>query len=347
MNSKLARTRTLRGIGVSVALTLAAALSACAGGSTSGGSSGGSGSTTVLKAGIVLNNNDPQTKLVREVADNVAKRTDGRVKIEVFPSSQLGSETDVYQQAKLGNNVIAWGGTDDLSKYAAPQSAVLLGPYLFDHPIQDIQKFVQSDLMTTWKKDAQKSGLRVLAMNWYLGDRDIISDKAFSKPGDLSGVLIRVPDSPTFLNLFKTLGAKPVSLAWSEVYTSLSEGVVDAAEAPLSTIYDSKLYEVADTITLTEHLNAVVGWTMSEQVFDKLSPADQKVLLDEFAKAGQKSGDLYEQSEKDARKKLEAAGVHFVDADTNAYQQATLDFYTKFPSWPSDLRDKVRAAVGE
>ena len=324
------------------------AVSACSSSNASDGTTAPSAEPVVLKAGIVLNDKEAHTELIREVAANVEKRTEGRVRIDVFSSSQLGSEADVFEQASLGNGVIAWGGTDNLSKFAVPDSAILLGPYLFDEPLKDFQKFAKSDLMKKWTEEAaSKAGLRVLAMNWYLGDRNIVGDKGYPSPDDLKGVLLRVPPSPTFLALFKTLDAKPTTLAWSEVYTGLSQGVVNAAEAPLSTIYASKLQEVAKTITLTGHLNATVGWTMSEDVFQKLSEADQKVLTEEVLAAGERSAERFVKSQQEAQRLLEEAGVTFVTPDRDAYREATLDFYNQFPDWSKGLRDSVRAEVGE
>ena len=303
------------------------------------------GATVTLQAGHVLAETEPHHIAITEVAEKVEERTEGRVRIEVFSSSQLGAEREVMEQAHLGNNVIAWGGMDQVGKFAVPEGEILLGPYLFDEPVEDFQAFARSDLMTEWTDRAAAEGLRIFPQNWYFGDRHIVGNEGYADPADLANVKVRVPPSPVFLTIFESLGTAPTTLEWSEVYTGLSQRVVDAAEAPLTTIDGSKLAEVADTITLSGHINSSVGWTMSEDVFQSLSPEDQQVLTEEFIAGGERARDLYLEQQQEVRGRLEQAGVTFVEADLDAYKAATERFYSEFPDWPDGLLEDVRAAA--
>lgn len=304
------------------------------------------GESVQLQAGHVLAESEAHHEIILEVAERVAERTDGRVTIEVFPSSQLGSEGEVFEQASVGATVMAWGGTDRVSEFAVPDISILLGPYVMDDPLNGFQDFADTDIMSGWVEQvADEAGLRILAMNWYFGDRHIIANSAFEDPDDLRNVAVRVPPSPVFSTIFQTLGSTPVTLEWAEVYTGLSQGVIDAAEAPLSTLYGSSLYEVADTVTLTGHINSSVGWTMSEEVFQRLSAADQEILVEEVRRGGEQARDAFVDSEAEYRELLEAEGVTIVEVDTDAFQEATLGFYDRFPDWSDGLYDDVRAAL--
>ena len=94
--------------------------------------------------------------------------------------------------------------------------------------------------------------------------RHVISDKGYPSPAEIKGKKVRVPPNPMWVETFKSMGAVPTPLQWSEVYSGLSQGVVDAAEAPLSTLYGSKLFEVKKVVTLTGHFKAVTGVGIGE-----------------------------------------------------------------------------------
>lgn len=346
MNTPNRRTRGwVRTTSLSLACLGLFAVTACAG-TSANESDGGAGESVVLMAGHVLAESEPHHQIMLDVAEAVKDKTEGRVTIEVFPASQLGAEDEVFEQAHLGNEVIAWGGGDQVAEYAVPDFRVLLAPYLFENPLEDVQAFTQSDMYDGWVTEAaDQANLRVLAMNWYFGDRHIISNEEYADPSQLENVKVRVPPSPVFTKSFEALGASPVTLDWAEVYTGLSQGVVDAAEAPLSTIYNSKLFEVADTVTMSGHINSTVGWTMSEEIFASLSKADQDVLLEEFRHGGELARDAFVEQEDDFREKLEDEGVTVVEADVPAYKQATEPFYEQFPDWSDDLAAQVRESV--
>lgn len=347
MKSVTSNPSRLGGMAMLASLAFTSLLLASCGGDEAEGAGDGGGASVTLRAGHVLAESEPHHQIILEVADRVAERTEGRVTIEVFSSSQLGAEREVMEQASLGDSVIAWGGMDQVGRFAVPQGEILLGPYLFENPTEDFQTFAHSDLMKEWQDEAADKGLRILAQNWYFGDRHIISNQGFDDPADLQRVKVRVPPSPVFLGIFEALQAAPTTLEWSEVYTGLSQGVVDAAEAPLTTIYGSSLFEVASTVTLSAHINSSVGWTMSEDVFQTLSEADQEVLVEEFLSGGEQARDMYLEQQDAVMADLHAEGVTFVEPDLDQYREATASFYDQFPDWPDGLLESVRAAVGQ
>lgn len=302
-------------------------------------------STTAIRIASV---NPPTTEslvVVQKVADRITKRTNGRVTFQLFPSGQLGTTTDSLEQASQGQPIITFTSASFMSTFGVPELAIVEGPFMVENNEQG-ERLAFSPLMQGYYDTlAERSGIRILALNWFDGPRHMIGSAPYEKPDALKGVLMRVPPVETWLKTFEPLGVVATTVEAAEVYSALSQGVVTAAESPLTGLRASRWYEVAKHITLTGHFNLFTGWVMSEATFKGLSDEDRDVLLEEFRKGGQELSTLSEQKAAEIRKEFEAAGVTFHEADIGAYRTATASFYTSFPQWPAGLYDKVRAAA--
>lgn len=283
-----------------------------------------------INLGHVLAITEPTHIVAEQVAERVEERTGGQVRINVFPASQLGGNADVIEQAYLGAPVVANVEPGFVStEYGVPDFAMLGGPY-FLRSADQVDSLVSTDAFRMFQEELRKNGLVILAFNWYFGERHIIGDRAYSDPADLEGVKVRVAPSPVWIDTFDALEATGVTLEWAEVYGGLQQGVVDAAEAPLSTLYASRLYEVADTITLTGHFKAVLGWVMGVEYFDSLPEDVQAILLEEFQRGGVEMTAITLAQEQEYQGRLEDEGVEFFDADIEAYAAKTQSFYSRF-----------------
>lgn len=283
-----------------------------------------------INLGHVLATTEPTHIVAEQVAQRVAERTEGRVQINIFPSSQLGGNADVIEQAYLGAPVVANVEPGFVStEYGIPDFAMLGGPY-FLRSADQIDSLVSTRAFKQFESDLRDNGLVILAFNWYFGERHIIGQRAYSSPADLEGTKVRVAPSPVWIDTFDALEAIGVTLEWAEVYGGLQQGVVDAAEAPLSTLYASRLYEVADTITLTGHFKAVLGWVMGASYFESLPEDVQQILKEEFQRGGAEMTAMTLTQEGEYRSKLEEEGIEFFDADVDAYAAKTQSFYSRF-----------------
>jgi tripartite ATP-independent transporter DctP family solute receptor len=300
----------------------------------------------VIKIGTVQSDNEPINVYARKLADSVKQRTNGKVEIQVFPNSSLGNNKETFEQALAGAPVVGSADASYMQDYV-PDFGVLNGPYVVEKP-EDYNKILKSDWFKGVSTDLEKKGLKVLAFNWYYGDRHIVSKKEIRKPSDLKGVKFRIPPSQMWKETFSSLGATPTELQFSEVFTGLSSGVIDAAEAPLSSIYNLKFYESAKVISMTSHFKAITGMVIGKKYFDSL-PADiQKILLEEFEKFGAEESKSAIEQDGDWKKKLEAAGAKFVtDVDMAAFKEASKVTYTKFDKWTPGLYDKIQKIVKE
>lgn len=310
-------------------------------------STGAQAQDVTLRLAHVLSTSEPMHLASERFAELVAERSDGRIAVEVFPAGQLGSNLDLYEQVRMGAPVIQISDPGYLSDYVA-DFGVLNGPYLLDDPA-DFGKLLESD----WYRGivdqlAREQGIRVLSLNWLFGSRHIISDQPVRSLADLDNLSIRVPPNVMWIETFAALGARGETLAWTEVYSGLASGVVDAAEAPLSSLWGSRLYENADTVSMTGHFTAFTGPVINEDVYRALDE-DLRAIIDQAAiEAGDYMADIVMQSQAQLVGDLEGAGVTFVnDVDVGAMREATAVVYTKFPDWSDGLYEQVRAILDQ
>lgn len=289
-----------------------------------------------------LSPTEPAHLAAEYFAKNVAARTNGRVQITVFPAEQLGPGKDVNEMIRQGANVMNITDPGYLSDFV-PDVGVLNGPYLIKTP-QEYEKLLASDWFKGIDHKLEAAGFKLIMANGFFGQRHLISDKPVRKPEDIAGMTVRVPPNTMWIETFKAMGARPTTVQWSEVYNALQQHVVEGAEAPLGSLWGSKLQETRKVISLTGHFTAFVMWPINATFFNKLPKDIQQVLLEEGKKAGAEMTRLTLASQDDYMNKFKAAGVTIVsDVDIPAFQKATASVYKAFPKWTPGLRETVLA----
>lgn len=262
-----------------------------------------------------------------EYARRVSERTQGRVTVDVFGSSQLGGDETLLQKLKLG--------TVDLSLPSTVMSSTVDAFGLFELPLlirdREHMKAVEAELF--WDDLAplaQAEGYRVLAV-WENGFRHITNNKRpIRGPADLAGIKLRVPRGRWRVRLFQAYGANPTPMPFSEVFVALQTGVMDGQENPLAQIYSAKLHEVQEYLSLTAHVYTPAYVTVGETRWNKL-PVDVQAALAETAREMQPF--VYEQAERlDAEilSALRDAGISINEADADAFTAASQPVYDEF-----------------
>lgn len=277
--------------------------------------------------------------------ERITERTNGRVTFKIFPGGQLGTTTDMVEQASQGEPIITYTDAAYMASFGVPELSILGGPFLIDS-IEDGYKLHESALVQGWfDRLAADAGIRVLGLNWFGGARHVVGEAAYPKPADLAGVKIRVPPVETWRKTFEPTGAICVTVEAAETYSALSQGVVDAAESPILSLESNLWTEVAPNITLTSHFELFTGWVMSAGTYDALSPEDAAIVKEEFVKGGLENSNATTERIAAARARMEEKGIIFTDADIPAYREATRSFYDSFSEWPAGLYEDVRAAI--
>lgn len=291
-----------------------------------------------------LSTSEPAHLAAEFFAKNVAARTGNRVQVQVFPSEQLGPGKEVNEMIRQGANVMNITDPGYLSDFV-PDIGVLNGPYLIKDPA-DYARLLGSDWYKAVEKRLEAAGFKLIMANGFFGQRHLIADKPVRRPEDIAGMTVRVPPNTMWIETFKAMGARPTTVQWSEVYNALQQNVVAAAEAPLASLWGSKLHETRKVISMTGHFTAFVMWPINASYFNRL-PADvQKVLLEEGQKAGDEMTRLTLELQNEYMNKFRAAGATFVtDVDLPAFQRSTAAVYKAFPKWTPGLHDTVTAVL--
>ncbi|AOQ22836.1 Sialic acid-binding periplasmic protein SiaP [Moorella thermoacetica] len=300
--------------------------------------------TYTLKIHMVINEQDPIYQGYAEFKKGVEARTNGKVKVELYPNGVLGNDEDLLQQAMLGGNVAVNSDAGRLGVWV-PEMGILLAPYLTDNA-NEMQKLLKSDLVKKWTDElAQKKGLTVLSFNYYAGARHFITKKPISTPEDLNGLKIRTPGSPVWQETIKAMGATPVALPWTETYPAIEQGVIDGAEAQDSATYGAKIYEVAKYITKTGHIQLWNCLVVGTKWFEQLPKEYQQILIEESIKAGDFTTNKVLASEKELEDKMDATGAIIKEVDIKPFKTKSEIVYSKLNY--QDLRQEVNKVLGK
>jgi TRAP-type transport system periplasmic protein len=300
----------------------------------------GAQSTINIRMAHSLSTTEPAHLAALFFAKNVGERTNGRVRIEVFPGEQLGSGKDVNEMIRAGANVMNITDPGYIADFV-PDAGILNGPYIVQRH-EEFTKLLASEWYADLDRRIQQAGFRLLMMGGFFGNRHMITDKAIRTPADVAGLTVRVPPNTMWIETFKAMGARPTTVQWSEVYNALSQGVVAAAEAPYGSLWGARLHEVKKVISLTAHFKAITTWPINNGYFNRLPREVQTVLLEEGAKGGAEQTRLTNAMEADFAARFKAAGVTIVeDIDIAGFQKATVPTYSAFPRWTPGLHATV------
>jgi TRAP-type transport system periplasmic protein len=215
---------------------------------------------------------------VKRFAELVATKSGGKLKVQEFPSSQLGNE--LQQQSALQ------GGVQEMAAPATTSLAGIVKEFgLIDFPFA-VSNFAQADALLDGPlgqaliAKLPEKGLVALGY-WDLGFRNVTNSKRpITKPEDLDGLKIRVIPNPVFLETFKAFKANPVPMAFGELYGALEAKAVDGQENPFAVILSNKFFEVNKYVSATNHVYAANIVLVGKRFWDKLSPTEQKIMND-------------------------------------------------------------------
>lgn len=231
-----------------------------------------------IKFGHLNNVGHPTSLGTQRFAELVAAKSGGKLKVQEFPASALGS--DMQQQSALQ------GGAQEM---VAPSTTSLAGIVkefgLIDFPFS-VTSFAQADGLLDGPfgkallARLPEKGLVGLGF-WDLGFRNVTNSKhPITRPEDMEGLKLRVIPNPVFIQTFQAFKANPVPLAFGELYAALETRAVDGQENPYAVILSNKFNEVQKYVSATNHVYAALIVLVSKKFWDKLSATEQKILSD-------------------------------------------------------------------
>jgi len=210
-------------------------------------------------------------------ADELAKRSGGRMTVKVFPAAQLGSAQKALEGILLGNVDMTPAGTALLASFVPDLNALNM-PFLLRDAAHFDKAFARDSAATKQIVDlAASRGYRYLCM-FTAGERHFITKKPVRSMDDLKGLKFRSAENPAYIAAFAAFGTNPVALAYPELYGALQTGVIDGADAAPTNYMVEKFYEVTPNFALVNWITFINSLVMSEQKFRSLSAADQEQL---------------------------------------------------------------------
>ncbi|WP_017795317.1 TRAP transporter substrate-binding protein [Oceanobacillus kimchii] len=257
-----------------------------------------------------------------EFANLVEEKTNGKVIIELFPNSQLGSEVDNINSIRYGATDLTITG--ETLEVWTPNAVMLAVPYAFESN-NHMREVIEGDIGEKIENDIKRDiGLTPL---FYMerAPRNLTSNYPISTPDDLRGFSMRVPNVPLFLDSWSEAGAQPQVMSLSEVFTGLQQGVIDGQENPNDLIESNGFYEVQNYLNLTEHVRSWIYVVVGTEQLKALPENQQEAVKEAAAEAEKYAQDLLEQETEEVRQRLIDAGMQInEDVDTDAFREAML-----------------------
>ena len=232
--------------------------------------------TKTIRFGHMLPADQIHHKAIVVFADEIAKQSGNRIKVEIFPSSQLGTISEMLQSVQAGSLTMSMAVPAWYSSFMKPVDAFTL-PYLVANA-DKLRKALDGDIGAQIGKMGEGAGFKVLGF-FLLGSRHIVNKtRPINKPEDCKGLKLRVINNPVYLQTFRLLGANPVAMDPSELYLATQQGVVDGFEYPLPDLIAQKMYEVIKFVSLDAHTTDFFIISTSKKTWDAMPPDEQKMV---------------------------------------------------------------------
>jgi len=274
----------------------------------------------VLKLAHGLDVTHPVHKGMTFMARRVSERTNDRLRIDIYPSEQLGNERECIEQVQLGALAMTKASSAHLEAFV-PELKVLGLPYLFrddEHMWKVFNGPIGAELLAT----GSSKGLKGLCF-YDAGARSFYTrEKEIRTPADLVGLKIRVMQSEMCMKMVEAMGGSPTPIGWGELYTSLQQGVVDGAENNPPSFHTSKHYEICKYYVLDEHLRPPDVLVISTKMWDALSPEFQQALKQAVEESVVEQRRLWALAVEEALKEVQQAGVTVNRPDTRPFREA-------------------------
>ena len=297
----------------------------------------------VLKFATVVPPKHPSALEMFKFADIVAKKSNGKIAVQVFPAGQLGGEKELVEGVSMGTIDMFECSPGSVSTQI-PAFGVLDCPYLFKD-LAHLQRVVRGPIGQKLAEKARKiKGIKVLALDWYFGVRQLTTkDTKVEKPEDMNGLLIRVQPDKLYLEMIKAMGGTPTPVAFPELYMALKQGTVQGQENPVAIIQFAKFYEAQKYLNLTSHMIRMMCVGINEKTFNKL-PADlQKVVQESIKEAGEYGDATILESEKEITKDLQKKGMVVVKPDLSLFREACSGIPAMFEKeWGKDMIEAIK-----
>lgn len=282
----------------------------------------------VLKLGHGLNIKHPVHNAMLFMAKRVEELSEGKLKIKIYHSQQLGAERQCVELLQLGSLAMTKVSAAVMEGFA-PKYKVLGLPYIFENK-QHANKVLDGPIGKELLLDGQKFWLRGLVF-YDAGSRSFYTKtKAIEHPKDLSGLKIRVMKSITATNMVNALGGSPTPLPFGELYSGLQQGTVDGAENNPPSFYTSRHYEVCKYYSLDEHTAVPDVLLISTIIWEQLSEQERAWLQQAADESVEVQRKLWAEAEQEALEEVQKAGVKIIKPNKAPFKELVVPLYENY-----------------
>jgi|GEM_PF-837718 len=326
-------------------------------GSSSSGSSASSGSQATpaapehlldkpmtFKVSFTENPDTAVGQIMPPAYEKITEMTNGDLLFEIYPSSQLGTNTEVMEQIVNGAPIIGAAGYDNMSAFVESCIPYAI-PYVFENT-DEVCAFAKSATFESLAQDMMAAGY-VPISSGTLGVRHFISTFELTKAEDMKGHIIRMGAANPCQSFVTVIGGSPATSAWADNYSMLQSGQIEACEASIDLLWSSSLYEVCDYLCLSGHLSTPFMYVMSPDYWNQIPGEYQKIIKDVMSDA---TAELAARLNGDASgyvQKFKDAGVKVCEkpdiASFTSYLPALFDYL----NIPTSKYDEIRKSIDE
>lgn len=295
-----------------------------------------------LKLGHLADPANPYALGATKIAELVEERTDGKLVIKIFPSSQLGNAQKLIEGLVLGTLDFAMTTTAVLGQFE--QKLLVFGfPYMMRDRAHAYKAL--DTIGMELGENLEAKGIKVLGY-FENGIRHMINNKRkINSPDDMKGLKMRVMSTPVYIELMKSLGADPTPMAFGEVYSACQQGTIDGLECPAVHFWQMRFFEVNKYITLTGHTYESEPFLMSMKTWNRLPEDYQKILVEATAEALEYSRKIAVEQESDYFQKIKDSGICQIDeVDIAPFAEQSKAVWEKLESTVGkDLIERIQA----
>lgn len=299
--------------------------------------------TKIIRVAFNQNEEHPQYKAMKELGEKFKEATDGRYEMVIYPNGVLGEQGSMAEFIRTGALEMAIVPCSVPEGYDS-DFAIVGAPYLYQD-MDHLRRATENGVFKELFHSTRKFNFEVLTV-YTAGERNIYSDKPINSPDDLRGMIVRVNDSPTYLNMVKYMGGVGTVMSQSEVYTALQQGVIDAGENSERVYTDFKHYEVAPYYSYTKHIVHPDVVIASTNFLDNLSEEDRQIFDGLVLDSTNYEFDAFKESVAQGKKDAEEHGAQFVYPDVEAFREKCMPLLESIANQSDvtkDIYDKVEA----
>lgn len=278
-------------------------------------------------------------EMANEFKRIVEEKSNGRLKVEIYPSETLGNEQEMIEAVKIGAVDFSLPGGGAMSNVDPVFGSISLPFFMSGY--EDFHAQADGELKEYWSQVSEQNGYKLLSIG-DLGFAQITNNRRpINSVEDIKGLKMRSPNEPVLINSFQSMGAAVTTLPFTEIYMALSQGVVDGQFNPLDAIYQTKFQEVQDYLAIVNIFCYNINFITSTQLWDKLDPEAQAIIQEAADAAKEISREYYKTADEEYLEKLTPFFKEITKPDLAEFRKAVQPVYDEFATTvPADYAEK-------